>query len=127
MPGRQQRATRVRQRAKGQFLAFTDDDCRPAADWLQALAQRFATAPDHAVGGRTVNALTNNPYTTASQLIVDFVYAYYNADSVKHASLPPTISFSRRTAFTHSAALTQPSGRQRTAIFAIAGCTRATI
>jgi GT2 family glycosyltransferase len=67
-------------RAQGQFLAFTDDDCRPAADWLRALARCFDTAPDHAVGGRTVNALTDNPYATASQLIVDFVYAYYNAD-----------------------------------------------
>ena len=67
-------------RAKGQFLAFTDDDCIPASDWLRALARRFTTAPDHAVGGRTLNALTNNPYATASQLIVDFVYAYYNAD-----------------------------------------------
>jgi GT2 family glycosyltransferase len=67
-------------RAKGQFLAFTDDNCIPASDWLRALAKRFATAPDHAVGGRTLNALTNNPYAIASQLIVDFVYAYYNAD-----------------------------------------------
>jgi GT2 family glycosyltransferase len=67
-------------RAKGQFLAFTDDDCRPAADWLHTLARRFGTTPDRAVGGRTVNALTKNPSATASQLIVDFVYAYYNAD-----------------------------------------------
>jgi glycosyltransferase involved in cell wall biosynthesis len=67
-------------RAKGQFLAFTDDDCEPATDWLRALAIRFATAPDHAVGGRTLNTLASNPYATASQLIVDFVYAYYNAD-----------------------------------------------
>jgi GT2 family glycosyltransferase len=67
-------------RAKGQFLAFTDDDCMPASDWLRALARRFATASDHAVGGRTLNALSNNPYATASQFIVDLVYAYYNAD-----------------------------------------------
>jgi len=25
-------------RAKGEFLAFTDDDCTPASDWLQTLA-----------------------------------------------------------------------------------------
>src|SRR5262249_39896599 len=66
--------------AKGQFLAFTDDDCRPATDWLRAFAMRFATAPDHAIGGRTLNALVDNPYATASQLIIDFVYAHYNAD-----------------------------------------------
>lgn len=68
-------------RAKGEFLAFTDDDCAPAPDWLQALAARFATALDCAVGGRTLNALPDNPYSTTSQLIVDVVYAHYNTDS----------------------------------------------
>jgi GT2 family glycosyltransferase len=67
-------------RAKGKFLAFTDDDCAPAPDWLQSLAARFATAPDCAIGGRTLNALPDNPYSTASQLIVDVVYAHYNAN-----------------------------------------------
>ena len=32
------------------------------------------------IGGRTVNRLTRNPYATASQLIVDVVYAFYNRD-----------------------------------------------
>jgi len=67
-------------RAKGEFLAFTDDDCTPAPGWLQTLAVRFATAPDRAIGGRTLNALSDNPYSTTSQLIIDVVYAYYNAD-----------------------------------------------
>jgi GT2 family glycosyltransferase len=67
-------------RAKGDFLAFTDDDCASASDWLQCLAARFAQAKDLAVGGRTINALPDDPYATASQLIVDVVYAYYNAD-----------------------------------------------
>lgn len=67
-------------RAKGKFLAFTDDDCAPASDWLSKLAARFATAPDCAVGGRTVNALPHNPYSTASQLLIDYLYTYYNAD-----------------------------------------------
>jgi GT2 family glycosyltransferase len=67
-------------RTKGDFLAFTDDDCAPASDWLRALAARFAEAKDVAVGGRTINALPDDPYATASQLIVDIVYAYYNTD-----------------------------------------------
>ena len=67
--------------AKGAFLAFTDDNCIPAPTWLQALATRFATAPDCAIGGRTLNALPYNLYSTTSQLIIDFVYAYYNADA----------------------------------------------
>jgi len=67
-------------RAKGEFLAFTDDDCTVAKDWLQALASRFAETNDVAIGGRTINALPGDPYATASQLIVDVVYAFYNAD-----------------------------------------------
>jgi GT2 family glycosyltransferase len=67
-------------RAKGKFLAFTDDDCAPAPDWLQSLAARFARASDCAIGGRTLNALPDNPYSTASQLLVAYLYSYYNAD-----------------------------------------------
>ena len=33
------------------------------------------------IGGRTVNALPGNPYSTASQLLIDYLYSYYNADS----------------------------------------------
>jgi GT2 family glycosyltransferase len=61
-------------------LAFTDDDCRPAPDWLSTLGVRFAGAPDHAVGGRTLNALPDNRYSAASQLLIDYLYAYYNAN-----------------------------------------------
>ena len=67
-------------RAKGKFLAFTDDDCAPAPDWLLSLAACFARASDCAIGGRTVNALPDNLYSTASQLLVAYLYSYYNAD-----------------------------------------------
>jgi GT2 family glycosyltransferase len=67
--------------ATGQFLAFTDDDCVPACNWLQALASRFLTHPDCIIGGRTSNLLTNNLYSVTSQLITDVVYRHYNADS----------------------------------------------
>ncbi|MGH8507178.1 MAG: glycosyltransferase [Gammaproteobacteria bacterium] len=67
-------------RAKGDFLAFIDDDCAPARNWLRALAARFAVAADCAIGGQTLNALVNNCYSTASQLLVDYLYAYYNAN-----------------------------------------------
>jgi GT2 family glycosyltransferase len=67
-------------RAKGQFLAFTDDDCRPASDWLAALAARFTQHPDCAVGGRTLNACPDNPYSAASQIVYEVVYRHYNAD-----------------------------------------------
>jgi glycosyltransferase involved in cell wall biosynthesis len=67
--------------AKGKFLAFTDDDCSPAHDWLRAFANRFAAAPEHMIGGRAVNALPHNVFSTSTQLMTDAVYAYYNDDS----------------------------------------------
>jgi GT2 family glycosyltransferase len=66
--------------ARGDYLAFTDDDCIPARDWLSALARIAAVAPAAVVGGCTLNALPRNPFSTASQVIVDVVYGYYNAD-----------------------------------------------
>jgi glycosyltransferase involved in cell wall biosynthesis len=65
--------------ARGEFLAFLDDDCQPAAGWLRALAARFRDTPDHLIGGRTCNALPDDPYATASQLIIDYLYAVWNA------------------------------------------------
>jgi len=66
--------------AKGEFLAFTDDDCTPAPEWLKTLALRFNGTPDNMIGGRTLNALLHNPYSTASDLLIRYLYAYYNAN-----------------------------------------------
>jgi glycosyltransferase involved in cell wall biosynthesis len=66
--------------ARGALLAFTDDDCRPAPEWLTALATRFAAVPDRLLGGCTRNALADNASAHTSQVIVDTAYAYYNPD-----------------------------------------------
>ncbi len=63
--------------ARGDYLAFTDDDCMPAADWLLRLSERLATAPGNAVGGHTVNRLHRNSYATASQMLIDYLYDYF--------------------------------------------------
>lgn len=68
------------QQARGQYVAFTDDDCKPAVDWLQALEACFSQHPDRIVGGRTVNALADNPYSITSQNIISMGYAHYNAE-----------------------------------------------
>jgi glycosyltransferase involved in cell wall biosynthesis len=65
------------QHARGDLLAFTDDDCIPTPHWLRELAQAFHNVPGKLVGGRTVNALVNNLYSTTSQIIVDEAYAYF--------------------------------------------------
>jgi GT2 family glycosyltransferase len=64
--------------ARGEFLAFTDDDCSPTPGWLRALAAQLAESPDCAVGGQTLNMLTDNVYSTASQLLISYLFSYYN-------------------------------------------------
>ena len=71
---------RAAERARGRYLAFTDDDCRPHPDWLSSLAGVLTRAPDALVGGRVSNALPENVYSSASQTVTDVVYAHYNAE-----------------------------------------------
>lgn len=59
--------------ARGQWLAFTDDDCRPRPDWLLGLGAGLAESPEALVGGRTVNALADNAWSEATQALVDHV------------------------------------------------------
>lgn len=65
--------------ARGQFLAFTDDDCAPSPDWLLRLEEPLSDGA-RVVGGRTVNALADNLFSEASQTLVEHVYRYCNAD-----------------------------------------------
>ncbi len=69
--------------AEGQLLAFTDDDCTPATDWLQKFSEQFSKNPNSLMGGQTINALPNNLYATTSHLLVDFLYDYYNGKDAK--------------------------------------------
>jgi glycosyltransferase involved in cell wall biosynthesis len=64
--------------AQGRYLAFTDDDCRPAPSWLQALERSLESSPGRLIGGRTINALSENRWSATSQLIVDMVYSFNN-------------------------------------------------
>lgn len=78
--GQSQARNTAAAQAQGRYLAFTDDDCAPAPDWLSCLESYFEDAPGNAIGGRIVNALESNPYSAVSQSIIDYVYAYYNAN-----------------------------------------------
>jgi GT2 family glycosyltransferase len=64
--------------ARGMFIAFIDDDCIPANDWLERLERSFTKSPEALHGGRTVNSITNNPFSETSQTLVDYVHRYYN-------------------------------------------------
>jgi len=61
----------------GDYVVFIDDDCVAAPDWLCCLAKSFAVKSDYALGGFVVNRLTENPYSAASQALVDFVCGYF--------------------------------------------------
>lgn len=69
--------------AKGKHLIFTDDDCTLAPDYLTKLARCIQDEPDAMIGGRTINGLPNNLYATASQLLIDYLYSYFNTDPEK--------------------------------------------
>jgi glycosyltransferase involved in cell wall biosynthesis len=66
--------------ARGRWIAFTDDDCRPRPGWLSGLRAALEGGADVLAGGRTRNQLPGNPYSTASQLVIDAAYAYFNRD-----------------------------------------------
>ncbi|MEW5915978.1 MAG: glycosyltransferase [Gemmatimonadota bacterium] len=66
--------------ARGRIVAFTDDDCRAAPEWLGALARRFECTGERLVGGQVHNALTSNPFAITSQLIHDLAYSHHNPD-----------------------------------------------
>lgn len=84
--------------ARGNYLAFVDDDCEPAPDWLVRLAAHFADEPDAAIGGRTLNGLPANLYSTASQLLLDYLYIAYRDDARGEPRLLPSnnVAFPRR-------------------------------
>lgn len=61
--------------ARGTFVAFTDDDCEPSPDWLHSLERHLEGDPTLVIGGRTYNAVVDDPFAEASHLLVEFVSA----------------------------------------------------
>jgi GT2 family glycosyltransferase len=66
--------------ARGQIVAFTDDDCRTRPGWLEALSARVSTSPPCAAGGITHNGIASNPYADAAQVVLDLL-ARHELDS----------------------------------------------
>jgi glycosyltransferase involved in cell wall biosynthesis len=66
--------------AQGSYLVFTDDDCRFAPNWLSLMAAQLARTPDQLLGGKTINVLKDNIFSSTSQFLVDIVYEHYNKD-----------------------------------------------
>jgi glycosyltransferase involved in cell wall biosynthesis len=66
--------------ARGEFLAFTDDDCLPTPTWLEKLVAALRENPETMVGGSTFNGLKNDLFAETSQLILEMVYEHFNRD-----------------------------------------------
>ncbi len=65
--------------ARGELLAFTDDDCAPEPNWLAVLEREHRAAPDRMIGGRMINSYADNVYSAASQELIAYLYAYYES------------------------------------------------
>jgi glycosyltransferase involved in cell wall biosynthesis len=75
--------------ARGDSLLFIDDDCIPSRDWLQRVDAHLKGNPGCAIGGTCRNGLTDNLYSVAQQMLMDYLYDYYNRDA-RHAGFCPT-------------------------------------
>lgn len=73
--------------AKGEILAFIDDDCRVERDWLIKMEAYFNRDNIDILGGRIINALSENIYSSVSQMLIDYLYGYFNEKPEKAAFL----------------------------------------
>ena len=59
------------ERARGAYLAFTDDDCAPCSEWLESLDAARRRWPGLALGGPVVNGRPESLLAEASQHVVN--------------------------------------------------------
>ena len=67
--------------ARGRYLVFTDDDCRPDSHWLQRIEASLPGTEDCLIAGSAHNVFRYNTYSAATQTLVDYMNLYYNVDT----------------------------------------------
>lgn len=82
------------------YLAFTDDDCRVAPDWLNQLAHGFAQTGCDALGGSWVNPQPENSAMRASHFLIEFMYGYMRDATNNHLLLVSNNAAYKRVVFT---------------------------
>ena len=102
--------------AKGHHLAFLDDDCGVGADWIFQATAALEKHPTAMLGGTTLNGLPANPYATASQMLIDYLYAYQEESPglrffTSNNVIMPTAHFLRMGGF--NVQFRQPGGEDR--------------
>jgi GT2 family glycosyltransferase len=68
--------------AKGRFLVFTDDDCKADRRWLRELASKLHSE-NQVLTGCVVNALSENPFSAASQELVHILHFHFKVSGRK--------------------------------------------
>lgn len=61
--------------AAARLLVFLDDDCVPAAGWLEAYLDAFRRLPESALAGPILNGLPDDVYAEAYHLIFGYLYS----------------------------------------------------
>lgn len=64
--------------ARGEIIAFIDDDCYADTGWLKALVEALRKDRSLLIGGRVVNSLLENQFAEASQALTEYLYNYYS-------------------------------------------------
>jgi len=83
--------------AKGEYLAFTDDDCLPDPGWLRAMEAALQSSGCAICGGKTRNEIEGNLYSEATQLLADYLNEHYNPTRTLGAFFPTNnLSISRK-------------------------------
>lgn len=59
--------------ARGEYLAFLDDDCVPHPDWLEEMDKAAQSYPEDLLGGGVLNGCPENLYASVNQQLVDSV------------------------------------------------------
>lgn len=56
------------------IVTFLDDDCRASPDWLENIL--ISGKEGQLTGGKVINSYSENLYSEASQLLIDFLYRF---------------------------------------------------
>jgi GT2 family glycosyltransferase len=65
--------------ARGEVIAFTDDDCLPSRRWLRELDAGIRRGDGAGVAGLTLNGCPGDVFAVASQLILDTSHDHFTA------------------------------------------------
>ena len=90
------------EKAKGDYLLFLDDDCIPCRNWLTTFDAHLDGKTNLAIGGNCTNGLSDSVFSEAQQMMMDYLYQYYNRDP-EHAAFCATNNLAvPRQAFLHA-------------------------